>query len=53
MESSPAVDFQSSQLCQFMAGINKELEDHVISKSAKYAFDFAQEKPMEGEDREF
>jgi len=36
-----------------MAGINRDLEDHVSSKSAKYAFDFSTEKPMEGVEREF
>ena len=40
MDSSSAVDFHSSQVNLFMAGINKDLEEHVLAKSAKYAFNF-------------
>jgi hypothetical protein len=34
MEISQAVDYQASQVNIFMAGITKDLEDHVMSKSA-------------------
>ena len=47
MENSPAIDYQASQVSVFMAGINKDLEDHVLSKSEKYAFNFEQETPMQ------
>ena len=30
-----------------MAGINKDLEEHVLSKSAKYAFNFETETPIQ------
>ena len=40
MESPAVVEYQSSQVCVFMAGINKDLEDHVLTKSAKYDFNF-------------
>ena len=53
MESSPAVDYQSSQVGLFMAGINKDLEDHVSAKSVKYAFNFEQDTPMEGDEGDF
>jgi len=36
-----------------MAGITKDLEDHVMSKSAKFAFNFEQETPMRGKEGEF
>jgi len=36
-----------------MAGINKDLEDHVRSNSNKYAFNFVQEKPSLQKDAEF
>ena len=48
MDNSPAIDYQTSQVSLFMAGINKDLEDHVMSKSEKYAFNFEQETPMQG-----
>ena len=49
MESSPpVVEYQSSQVCVFMAGINKDLEDHVLVKSAKYNFNFQKERPIGG-----
>ena len=46
MECSTAVDYQNSQVNLFMAGITKDLEEHVITKSAKFAFNFELEKPM-------
>lgn len=45
MDTSSAVDCQSSQVNHFMASISKDLEEHVLSKTAKYAFNFVQEKP--------
>ena len=36
-----------------MAGINRDLEEHVVSKSAKYDFNFQHEKPIEGADADF
>lgn len=53
MENSPAIDYQTSQVSLFMAGINKDLEDHVMSKSEKYAFNFEQETPMKGNQGEY
>jgi len=53
MESSPTVDYQSSQIHQFMAGITKDLEDHVVMKSQKYTFDFDKEQPMEDDDADY
>ena len=53
MEASPAMDYQSSQLSLFMAGITTDLDEHVITKSAKYAFDFEREKPLPQADAEF
>lgn len=53
MESSPAVDYQSSQVHQFMAGITKDLEDHVSTKSQKYTFDFEKEEPMQDVEGDF
>ena len=53
MENSSAIDYQASQIGLFMAGINKDLEDHVLSKSEKYAFNFEQETPMQGANNEF
>lgn len=46
--SSAAIDYQASQISIFMAGINKDLEEHVLSKSAKYAFNFETETPLQG-----
>lgn len=45
VESSPAVEYQNSQVGLFMAGINRDLDEHLTSQSAKYAFDFEHEKP--------
>ena len=53
MEHSPAVEYQSSQVSLFMAGITKDLEDHVGTQSAKYNFNFEQEKPFRGPDRDY
>lgn len=53
MDNSPAIDYQTSQVSLFMAGINKDLEDHVMSKSEKYAFNFEQETPMQGVQGEY
>ena len=53
MESSPAVDYQASQVDLFMAHINRDLEDHVSAKSNKFAFDFEQEKPMHSPNADF
>ena len=36
-----------------MAGINKDLEDHVLSKSEKYAFNFDQETPLRGGNNDY
>ena len=46
--SSATIDYQASQIGLFMAGITKDLEDHVLSKSEKYAFNFESETPMPG-----
>ena len=53
MEHSPAVEYQSSQVSLFMAGITKDLEDHVVTQSAKYSFNFEQEKPLPGPNRSY
>ena len=36
-----------------MAGITKDLEDHVLSQSAKYSFNFEQGKPISDPDGDF
>jgi len=48
MKCSTAVDYQTSQVNLFMAGITKDLEEHVITKSVKFDFNFELEKPMHG-----
>ncbi len=53
MDTSSAVDCQTSQVSLFMAGISKDLEEHVLSKTAKYAFNFVQEKPTFDKDADF
>jgi len=53
MECSTAVDYQNSQVNLFMAGITKDLENHVITKSAKFSFNFELEKPMPGSGANF
>ena len=40
-------------MCLFMAGITKDLDDHVVSQSAKYSFNFTEEKPMQGPDNDY
>ncbi len=54
MEHSTALEYPS-QANQFMAGIYKDLEEHVLSKTTKLQFNFASEKPLEvpDEQREF
>lgn len=36
-----------------MAGIAKDLEDHMQNASQKYAFDFEKETPMQGVERDY
>lgn len=45
MDSSPVADYQDSQVSLFMAGLNKDLQEHVSAQSVKYGFDFQQGKP--------
>ena len=53
MGSSSAIDYHGSQVNSFMAGISKDLEEHVLSKTAKYAFNFVKEKPTFEKDADF
>ena len=57
MENSPpAVRNRSSQVSLFMSRINKDLDDHVMTKSDKYAFNFSHGKPNKidgGEEMDF
>jgi len=40
MDSTATVEYQSNQVTLFMAGITKDLDEHVQAQSRKYAFDF-------------
>ena len=53
MENSQSYDCPTSQVNLFMAGITKDLEEHVTSTSRKYAFDFGKEEPMEDVEGDF
>lgn len=53
MENTSAMDYPASQISLFMAHIHRDLDDHVLSKSEKYAFDFEHETPMQGNNNEF
>ena len=53
MEAPSTVEYQSSQVNLFMAGITKDLEDHVTNKSAKYCFNFDSEKPARDPEGDF
>ena len=53
MEAPSTVEYQSSQVNLFMAGITKDLEDHVANKSAKFCFNFESEKPMRDREGDF
>ena len=46
MDSTQTVDFQSNPVSLFMAGITKDLDEHVQASNRKYAFDFQQQKPL-------
>ena len=51
MEHSTAVEYPS-QVSLFMAGITKDLEEDVLSKTTKFAFNFAKGKPIDELDEE-
>jgi len=53
MENTSAIDYQASQISLFMANIHRDLEDHVLTKSEKYDFNFEQETPMNGDNNDF
>lgn len=46
MDSTTSVDYQNSQVSQFMASITRDLDEHVQAQCRKYEFDFEAGKPL-------
>lgn len=53
MATTTAIDYQANQASLFMAGITRDLEEHVQIQSQKYDFDFNHAKPIVAHDAEY
>ena len=47
MDSTTSVEYPNSQMNLFMAGITRDLDEHVQAQGRKYAFDFEAGRPLE------